>query len=763
MTARETFEAKYIAPLNEQQRAAARTVDGPVLLLAVPGSGKTTILVTRLGYMVYCYGIAPENILTMTYTVAATGDMKRRFASLFGSEYADRLEFRTINGVSSKIIRYYSEYYRRQAFRLLDNDAELTELVRNIYQSVNEEYAEIGTVKDIRSAITFIKNMMLTDEEIDSMETGIENLPEIYRRYQEELVRRRAMDFDDQMCYAKRILETCPPVLEYFQERCRYICVDEAQDTSKIQHAIIRLLARRYGNLFLVGDEDQSVYGFRAAWPDALMNFERDYPGARVLFMERNYRSTNEIIGVANAFISGNRFRRRKTILPVRGSGLPVEMIDAVSRQSQFEYLLRAACQGGEETAVLYRNNDSAIPFIDLLERNGVPYNLKKTEDLFFTNRVVRDMANIVRFAYDPYDEQAFMNIYYKFGLPISKQAAQNACRQSRESGKSILEELASGANGSARSGLQSVLQALSVIPNDNTADALERIWTVLRYRQYAKKSKLDVKKYEILAMLAGRETDAAGLLRRLDELRTLIQNHRNSPENRLILSTIHSSKGLEYDRVYLLDAFDGILPSISRDDIKTAADARLYEEERRLCYVAMTRAKRALYLFSCDRESAFMKEIRIFLLKTTTDADRIAFLRGENLCGKTCPDNGGGKLRITAQCGENILVEREDGSCQLMGIVELLQQRGGVIRWDDPAAEAGMSSTDAVSGRSKEPPLTASELFCGMKVAHKSFGKGKIVGFDRQILEIQFPERNETKRFMLDFTLKNRLISLSV
>ena len=133
--------------------------------------------------MVYCCGVAPENILTMTYTVAATGDMKRRFASLFGSEYADRLEFRTINGVSSKIIRYYSEYYRRQAFRLLDNDAELTELVRNIYQSVNEEYAEIGTVKDIRSAITFIKNMMLTDEEIDSMETGIESLPEVYRRY----------------------------------------------------------------------------------------------------------------------------------------------------------------------------------------------------------------------------------------------------------------------------------------------------------------------------------------------------------------------------------------------------------------------------------------------------------------------------------------------------------------------------------------------------------------------------------------------------
>ena len=375
MTARETFEAKYIAPLNEQQRVAARTVDGPVLLLAVPGSGKTTVLVTRLGYMVYCCGIAPESVLTMTYTVAATGDMKRRFASLFGPEYADRLEFRTINGVSSKIIRYYSEYYRRQAFRLLDNDAELTELVRSIYQSVNEEYAEIGTVKDIRSAIAFIKNMMLTDGEIDSMETGIENFPEIYRRYQEKLKKRKRMDFDDQMYYAKRILETCPPVLEYFQERCRYVCVDEAQDTSKIQHAIIRLLARRYGNLFMVGDEDQSVYGFRAAWPDALLNFERDYPGARVLFMERNYRSTNEIIGVANAFISGNRFRRRKAILPVRGPS-------TVSRSLSIFSMLCA--KAGRKP--LSCTATTTAPFFSLTYwRETAPFTISKRRRIYFS------------------------------------------------------------------------------------------------------------------------------------------------------------------------------------------------------------------------------------------------------------------------------------------------------------------------------------------------------------------------------------------
>ena len=260
---KEAFEEKFVAQLNDQQREAVHAVDGAVLLLAVPGSGKTTVLVTRLGYMVCCCGIQPGNILTMTYTVAATEDMKKRFAARFGQEYANRLEFRTINGVSSKIIQYYSENHsRRQAFALLSDDGELNTIVRQIYQAVNDDYAEASLVKDIRANISYIKNMMLTDEEIAELDGDVKNLSEIYRRYQEELKRRKAMDYDDQMVYAKRILESCPPVLDHFQERYRYLCVDEAQDTSKIQHAIIQILAQKYGNLFMVGDEDQSIYGF---------------------------------------------------------------------------------------------------------------------------------------------------------------------------------------------------------------------------------------------------------------------------------------------------------------------------------------------------------------------------------------------------------------------------------------------------------------------------------------------------------------------
>ncbi|MBP5717624.1 MAG: ATP-dependent helicase, partial [Abditibacteriota bacterium] len=527
----EVFEEKFIAQLNDQQREAVHAVDGAVLLLAVPGSGKTTVLVTRLGYMVYCCGIDPASILTMTYTVAATEDMKKRFASRFGPEYANRMEFRTINGVSSKIIQYYSENHsRRPAFTLLSDDSELNRIVRQIHQAVNDDFAEASLVKEIRAKITFIKNMMLSDEEIAGLDSNVNNLPEIYRRYQEELKRRKAMDYDDQMKYAKLILESCPPVLDHFQERYRYLCVDEAQDTSKIQHTIIQILAQKHGNLFMVGDEDQSIYGFRAAWPDALMRFEEDHPGARVLLMEHNYRSTEEIVAAANAFVSGNRFRREKTIRATQGSGEQVHIITAASRDTQYQYLFHTAQSCETETAVLYRNNDSALPLVDQLERNGVPYR-GKFEDTFFSNRLVNDITDFIRFAGSPADGETFLRIYYKFGAAVSKQAAQWAVRQSQQSGKPILEELLNAPNLKpyVRDSVTDLLNKLPLLPKDTATRALRRIWSDLRYGQYAKRAKLDANKFDILYVLAEREPDADSLLRRLDELKSLIQNHQNS------------------------------------------------------------------------------------------------------------------------------------------------------------------------------------------------------------------------------------------
>lgn len=246
--------------------------------------------------------------------------MKQRFAALFGQDCPHPPEIRTINGVSSKIIAYYAQNCgKRPPFILAEDESALAKLVSDLYRDLCGEYPTQSVVKELRKSIAYAKNMMLPEERLGELDTGFEKFPELYREYGKALRDNKWMDYDDQMVYAKKILELHEDVRTHFQNRFPYICVDESQDTSRIQHAIIRLLAGKSGNIFMVGDEDQSIYGFRAAYPDALMQFEQTYPGARVLLMEENYRSTPEILRAADAFIRKNHHRRPKTIPPHPG------------------------------------------------------------------------------------------------------------------------------------------------------------------------------------------------------------------------------------------------------------------------------------------------------------------------------------------------------------------------------------------------------------------------------------------------------------
>lgn len=325
----EEFCTRFQIQLNEQQTEAVHSVKGPVLLLAVPGSGKTTVLITRLGYMIYCVGIAPQQIMTLTYTIAATNDMAARFRSYFGEELGGRLEFRTINGVCARIIQYYGRLIGKSSFALVTDEKLTTGMLSAIYQKVEGDYAVGSDIKNIRTLITYIKNRMLTGEEIRRLdETCGFRISEIHNAYCAGLRSQGLMDYDDQMIYAHTILRKSPETLQYFRDRYPYICVDEAQDTSKIQHEIIRLLAGEQNQLFMVGDEDQSIYGFRAAYPKALMSFEQNYPGAKVLLMEENFRSNARIVEAANQFIQKNTMRHQKHMRAARPKGAEIREID---------------------------------------------------------------------------------------------------------------------------------------------------------------------------------------------------------------------------------------------------------------------------------------------------------------------------------------------------------------------------------------------------------------------------------------------------
>ena len=718
------FETTFSVKLNQQQKEAVQSTKGPVLLLAVPGSGKTTVLVTRLGYMIYCKNIPPESILTVTYTVAATKDMSERFAVRFGEDMAKRLEFRTINGICARIIQYYGRRIGKTPFELVKDEKATTGMLIRICQDHGMGYPTESDLKNVRTLITYIKNMMLNEEELQKLEEESDiRIAEIYREYCRQMREQKLMDYDDQMLYAYNILRKDPGVLAYFQNRYPYICVDEAQDTSKIQHAIIALLAAGTGNLFMVGDEDQSIYGFRAAYPEALLSFEKKHPGAKVLLMEENFRSNAKIVEAADKFIQKNTLRHEKHMRAAREAGADIREISLKSRKAQYVYLMKAAqeCTTGmagmsgseehrgradasvTETAVLYRDNECAIPLIDLLERKNIPYRMRNADLSFFTHRTVLDVQNIIRFAMDPKDTELFMQIYYRLKLFFNKKDALRYAQISQEKDMEVLDAALKYGNLEKyqEDNIRNLKRQMVRILNMPGDEAVNQILTYMGYQDYLKKMGMNANKLETVKLIGSRVESPEKLLERLEELRTIIQEKVSDKDCPFILSTMHASKGLEYDTVYLLDVMDGILPEKVLANPRTASKEELetYEEERRLFYVGVTRAKNQLNVFTTNKPSKFCSE----------------------LLGKR-------NLRENQQ-----------------------KEYAGIKKWGDysPAGTYGIKGNGMYHGygtghgSQKQPGKSyqelADELGEGMIVKHKKFGEGVVVDMEGEHIRIQF------------------------
>ena len=718
------FETTFSVKLNQQQKEAVQSTKGPVLLLAVPGSGKTTVLVTRLGYMIYCRNIPPESILTVTYTVAATKDMSERFAVRFGEDMAKRLEFRTINGICARIIQYYGRRIGKTPFELVKDEKATTGMLIRICQDHGMGYPTESDLKNVRTLLTYIKNMMLNEEELQKLEEESDiRIAGIYREYCRQMREQKMMDYDDQMLYAYNMLRKDPGVLAYFQNRYPYICVDEAQDTSKIQHAIIALLAAGTGNLFMVGDEDQSIYGFRAAYPEALLSFEKKHPGAKVLLMEENFRSNAKIVEAADKFIQKNTLRHEKHMRAAREAGADIREISLKSRKAQYVYLMKAAqeCTTGmagmsgseehrgradasvTETAVLYRDNECAIPLIDLLERKNIPYRMRNADLSFFTHRTVLDVQNIIRFAMDPKDTELFMQIYYRLKLFFNKKDALRYAQISQEKDMEVLDAALKYGNLEKyqEDNIRNLKRQMVRILNMPGNEAVNQILTYMGYQDYLKKMGMNVNKLETVKLIGSRVESPEKLLERLEELRTIIQEKVSDKDCPFILSTMHASKGLEYDTVYLLDVMDGILPEKVLANPRTASKEELktYEEERRLFYVGVTRAKNQLNVFTTNKPSKFCSE----------------------LLGKR-------NLRENQQ-----------------------KEYAGIKKWADysPAGTYGIKGNGMYHGygtghgSQKQPGKSYQELADalgeGMIVKHKKFGEGVVVDMEGEHIRIQF------------------------
>ena len=583
-------------------------------MLAVPGSGKTTVLVARLGHMVINKNIPPENILAITYSNAAADEMRERCSSLFGQSIVGRINFRTINSLSLKI---YADDCRKKGIpeRALIKEWEARSLVKRIYmQCTGAKYVTENDVQELFSAITYIKNMMLTEERILELEEDYPDLHKMYQEYQRTLDRQGKMDYDDQMVFALEILRKDNSLLKSIKNRYKYICVDEAQDTSKIQHEIIRILAQG-NNLFMVGDEDQSIYGFRAAYPKALLNFRYDYLNPYILRMERNYRSTTQIVKKAQLFISQNRGRYEKNMTAERGPGEDVHLETVVSREEQYNRLLDIAKAVTTETAFLYRDNESSVVLVDFFLRHNINFALAKPKMNFFKTGVVQDVVAYLSLAMDEYNAEALGRICNK-GILFLKanplEFAKRNCVRRHISVYDALDEQMKYVRAEFR-GRSSYFR--DVMTRVAKASTLEAINILLNegYERYLDNEHLDKGKLEILQILAKQEPTISGFLHRLQELEEMIkQGFEARPGNILTLSTIHSSKGLEYETVYMVDVYNGRFPS-SRPNIfcRSKDSAGGEQEERRLFYVGITRAKNKLNLFEIkSKPSTYIEEL---------------------------------------------------------------------------------------------------------------------------------------------------------
>lgn len=607
------FKEKYSIQANKQQERALQAIEGSVLLLAVPGSGKTTVLVNRLGYMVLEKGITPTNILAITFTNNAAEEMKKRCIKKFG-ETVSNISFKTINAFCYKIYRENCKKYGIVCKTLVEK-YEVNKKIRELYKLYNDDVCDETSLNNVKMIISYSKNMMLNGDEIEKQfDKEVANIRNIFDDYNSYLEENSLMDFNDQMVFAYDILQSEPECLDFYRKKYKYICVDEAQDTSKIQHKIINLLACG-NNLFMVGDEDQSIYGFRAAYPKALLNFRYDYKNPFICKMETNYRSTKQVVDIAQQFISANVGRYTKNMIADRGDGKEIQIINVYNREEQFDYLINMAKSKQGNTAILFRDNESAVVLIDKCLREKIPYAFHKPEANYFEHRVVKDIKAYLKLSIDQYDYRSFEQIVNKGILYLKSKQKQYATSNIKNKHISVFEAVDQQMKYSLseyRLRGEKFRNFISNLSTLNPCDAIGYIYNS-GYESYMSKNHLSKEVLNTLKILAKEEQDIVAFLRRLEELEKIyLSGTAKEEKDGLVLSTIHASKGLEYDTVYLADVFDGYFPSSRRNLFDRSKDnANGEQEERRLFYVGITRARNNLCLFNIkNKKQSYISEL---------------------------------------------------------------------------------------------------------------------------------------------------------
>ena len=680
--------------LNKEQLEAVTTTEGPLLVLAGAGSGKTKVLTTRVAYLIDELGITPESILAITFTNKAAKEMKDRIFKMLGT-VAYQIQISTFHSFGLTILKeHYDKLGYDKNFTILDSDDSST-VVKKILKDMDKDPKKYS-YKAIRNKISSAKNELMEPEDLAKFSTNDmdELVVDVYKKYKEKLKTNNSVDFDDLLMLPITLFRKYPEVLKFYQDRFKYILIDEYQDTNEAQYLLTKMISAKYKNICVVGDNDQSIYSFRGSNYKNILNFEKDYNNAKVIMLERNYRSTKQILDVANCIIKKNTLRKDKNLWTDNETGEKVKYHRAENEKDEAFYV---KCQIEElkkteklsEIAVLYRTNAQSRNMEEALLKENIPYKVIGSM-YFYKRKEIKDLLSYLNVIYNSNDDISLLRVINVPKRGIGAKTIENLSIQADLLNQSIYSTIEAGKELEFKKIIEDIKA------NKDNMSLTELVDYVLdksgMRKEFEDENTLDsevrLENLEEFKSITKNFEEERGIISLEDFLMEIslvadVEEHKNNTEV-VTLMTIHSAKGLEFDNVFVIGLEEGIFPHTN-----CLNDFNEVEEERRLCYVSITRARKKLWLINAKRRtiygmdsmnppSRFIKEIDNELLES--DA------KEENIMPKIVKKN--------------------------------------------------MIDTNA-------------DYNMGDKIKHDTFGLGVIVGIDKSILTIAFPHPIGIKKLM--------------
>lgn len=688
----------YIEKLNNEQKKAATFKDGPCLVIAGAGSGKTKVLTTRIANLIE-NGVKPYNILAITFTNKAAGEMRERVNNIINAHDAF---IGTFHSFGLKIIRENSALFNlTSAFTLIDTEDQ-TSIIKKIMKDINITDKMISPAF-IKSKISFIKNNMLSDSEIANflISENEKIAVKIYYEYEKILKRNNTLDFDDLLKKPVELFNSNKEVLEKYQDKFKYILIDEYQDTNEVQYKLVKLLSKKYLNLFVVGDPSQSIYAFRGANYQNILNFEKDFKGCTVIKLPQNYRSTQTILDAANEVISHNKQRKDLDLFSDLGQGVKIKYIRTFNDSMENKRVvdeIQKLCEEGynrKDMAIFYRTNAQSRSIEDALVKANIPYKVFGSF-YFYKRKEIKDLLAYLKLIANPSDDVSLERVINEPKRKIGDKTIENLREKARSLNISMFEAIDSGKELEFKN---LILNLIEISKDTSITGLIDKTLELSKMKETYENDKSlesdirleNLMEFRSVSETYEKETGNVNLSDFLMEVSLVSDAAEYSLDaDAVTLMTVHSAKGLEFKVVFIIGLEENIMP-IS----KALYDDEELEEERRLMYVAITRAKEKLYLLNAGRRMLY-----------------------GNM--QMNPPS-----RFISEISDNLLDKEETKN-------EMHSLKTKLLYSDDNSSSEEFKNGDIVT--------------------HLTFGKGVVVSVDDKFITIAFHQRFGVKKFLKNY-----------